>query len=133
MASPLVTAMVRGGACILDEGNRMSEKSWASLAPLLDHRRSVDSVIAGITMKNGYAPGGGGAMLIAGFSSLFVTNCVFEDNATGMTDWHAGGDAVAAIGTARADIGDEVADGGKRRRGETGRRGNPGGAGHDRF
>ncbi len=50
MASPLVTAMVRGGACILDEGNRMSEKSWASLAPLLDHRRSVDSVVAGITV-----------------------------------------------------------------------------------
>ena len=46
MASPLVTAMVRGGVCILDEGNRMSEKSWASLAPLLDHRRSVDSVVA---------------------------------------------------------------------------------------
>lgn len=50
MASPLVTAMVRGGVCILDEGNRMSEKSWASLAPLLDHRRSVDSVVAGITI-----------------------------------------------------------------------------------
>jgi len=51
MASPLVTAMVRGGVCILDEGNRMSEKSWASLAPLLDHRRSVDSVVAGITLN----------------------------------------------------------------------------------
>jgi MoxR-like ATPase len=50
MASPLVTAMVRGAACILDEGNRMTEKSWASLAPLLDHRRSVDSVVAGITV-----------------------------------------------------------------------------------
>jgi MoxR-like ATPase len=50
MASPLVTAMLRGGACILDEGNRMSEKSWASLAPLLDHRRTVDSVVAGITI-----------------------------------------------------------------------------------
>src|SRR3990172_429168 len=48
MASPLVTAMLRGGALILDEGNRMSEKSWASLAPLLDHRRYVDSVVAGI-------------------------------------------------------------------------------------
>jgi MoxR-like ATPase len=36
--------------CILDEGNRMSEKSWASLAPLLDHRRSADSVVAGITI-----------------------------------------------------------------------------------
>ena len=51
MASPLVTAMLRGGACILDEGNRMSERSWASLAPLLDHRRSVDSVVAGISVK----------------------------------------------------------------------------------
>ena len=50
MASPLVTAMIRGGVCILDEGNRMSEKSWASLAPLLDHRRSVDSIVAGITI-----------------------------------------------------------------------------------
>jgi len=50
MASPLVTAMIRGGVCILDEGNRMSEKSWASLAPLLDHRRSIDSVVAGITI-----------------------------------------------------------------------------------
>jgi MoxR-like ATPase len=51
VASPLVTAMIRGGVCILDEGNRMSERSWASLAPLLDHRRSVDSVIAGITIR----------------------------------------------------------------------------------
>lgn len=50
MASPLVTAMIRGGVCILDEGNRMSEKSWASLAPLLDHRRTVDSIAAGITI-----------------------------------------------------------------------------------
>ena len=33
VASPLVTAMLRGGIAILDEGNRMSEKSWASLAP----------------------------------------------------------------------------------------------------
>ncbi len=50
-ASPVVTAMIRGGACILDEGNRMSEKSWASLAPLLDARRYVDSVVAGIMIK----------------------------------------------------------------------------------
>jgi len=47
-ASPLVSAMVTGGICILDEGNRMNEKSWASLAPLLDHRRYVESIIAGI-------------------------------------------------------------------------------------
>jgi hypothetical protein len=50
-ASPLVTAMIRGGVCILDEGNRMNEKSWASLAPLLDHRRYVESIIAGIMIK----------------------------------------------------------------------------------
>jgi MoxR-like ATPase len=48
MASPLVTAMIRGGVCIIDEGNRMSEKSWASLAPLLDDRRYVESIVAGI-------------------------------------------------------------------------------------
>lgn len=48
MASPLVSAMVSGGALVLDEGNRMSEKAWASLAPLLDHRRYVESVVAGI-------------------------------------------------------------------------------------
>ncbi|MCE2453411.1 MAG: AAA family ATPase [Nitrospinae bacterium] len=50
-ASPLVTAMIRGGVCVLDEGNRMSEKSWASLAPLLDHRRYVESIVAGVTIK----------------------------------------------------------------------------------
>src|SRR5438874_3623007 len=49
-ASPLVTAMLVGGVCVLDEGNRMNEKSWASLAPLLDHRRYVESVVAGITI-----------------------------------------------------------------------------------
>ncbi|MCL4838671.1 MAG: AAA family ATPase, partial [Thermoanaerobaculia bacterium] len=48
VASPLVTAMLAGGALVLDEGNRMSEKSWASLAPLLDHRRYVESAVAGI-------------------------------------------------------------------------------------
>lgn len=47
-ASPLVTAMLKGGICILDEGNRMGEKSWASLAPLLDMRRYVESIVAGI-------------------------------------------------------------------------------------
>jgi MoxR-like ATPase len=49
-ASPLVSAMLTGGVCVLDEGNRMNEKSWASLAPLLDHRRYVESVVAGITV-----------------------------------------------------------------------------------
>src|ERR1700688_1156522 len=51
VASPLLTAMLRGGVAILDEGNRMSEKSWASLAPLLDNRRYVESIVAGIKIK----------------------------------------------------------------------------------
>jgi MoxR-like ATPase len=51
VASPVVSAMLRGGIAILDEGNRMSEKSWASLAPLLDARRYVESIVAGIKIK----------------------------------------------------------------------------------
>ena len=51
MASPVVSAMVEGGVVIIDEGNRMSEKSWASLAPLLDTRRYVESIVAGIKIK----------------------------------------------------------------------------------
>jgi len=48
VASSLVTAMIKGGVCILDEANRMSEKSWASLAALLDSRRYIESIIAGL-------------------------------------------------------------------------------------
>lgn len=48
VASALVTAMLRGGVCILDEANRMSEKSWASLAALLDTRRYIESIVAGL-------------------------------------------------------------------------------------
>lgn len=48
VASALVTAMIRGGVCILDEANRMSEKSWASLASLLDTRRYIESIVAGL-------------------------------------------------------------------------------------
>jgi MoxR-like ATPase len=51
VASPLVSAMISGGVAIIDEGNRMSEKSWASLAPLLDNRRYVESIVAGIKIK----------------------------------------------------------------------------------
>ncbi len=47
-ASSLVSAMLKGGVLILDEGNRMSEKAWASLAPLLDDRRYVESIITGL-------------------------------------------------------------------------------------
>lgn len=50
-ASALVTAMIRGGVCILDEANRMSEKSWASLAPLLDTRRYIESIVAGLKIS----------------------------------------------------------------------------------
>lgn len=50
-ASPLVSAMLTGGVCVLDEGNRMNEKSWASLASLLDHRRCIESIVAGILVK----------------------------------------------------------------------------------
>jgi MoxR-like ATPase len=51
VASPLVSAMITGGVVILDEGNRMSEKSWASLAPLLDNRRYVESIVAGVKIR----------------------------------------------------------------------------------
>lgn len=51
MASAVVSAMIRGGVAVIDEGNRMSEKSWASLAPLMDSRRYVESIVAGIKIK----------------------------------------------------------------------------------
>jgi MoxR-like ATPase len=51
VASPLVTAMIHGAVAILDEGNRMSEKSWASLAPLLDNRRYIESIVAGVKVR----------------------------------------------------------------------------------
>ncbi|HEV8540590.1 MAG TPA: AAA family ATPase [Nitrospiraceae bacterium] len=50
-ASPLVSAMLTGSVCVLDEGNRMNEKSWASLASLLDHRRCIESIVAGLLIK----------------------------------------------------------------------------------
>lgn len=50
-ASPLLTAAITGGIAILDEGNRMSEKSWASLAGLFDNRRMAESIVAGVTIK----------------------------------------------------------------------------------
>ncbi|MDY7037174.1 MAG: MoxR family ATPase [Thermodesulfobacteriota bacterium] len=51
MASSVVSAMIKGGIAIIDEGNRMSEKSWASLAPLMDSRRYVESIVAGIKIN----------------------------------------------------------------------------------
>jgi len=49
-ASALLTAMIRGGIVVLDEGNRMPEKSWAALASLLDDRRMIESIVAGINV-----------------------------------------------------------------------------------
>ena len=50
-ASSVVSAMVRGGIAVLDEGNRMPERAWASLAPLMDDRRYVESAVASIKVK----------------------------------------------------------------------------------
>src|SRR5262245_61214531 len=50
-ASSVVSAMVRGGLLVLDEGNRMPERAWASLAPLLDGRRYIDSSVASIRIR----------------------------------------------------------------------------------
>ena len=41
-ASSVVLAMLQGGVAVLDEGNRMPERAWASLAPLMDDRRYVE-------------------------------------------------------------------------------------------
>jgi len=43
--------MVRGGIVVLDEGNRMPERAWASLAPLMDERRYVESAVAAVKVK----------------------------------------------------------------------------------
>ncbi|MCP4577186.1 MAG: AAA domain-containing protein [Deltaproteobacteria bacterium] len=51
VASSVVSAMINGGIAVIDEGNRMSEKSWASLAPLMDNRRYVESIVAGIKIR----------------------------------------------------------------------------------
>ena len=47
-ASSVVSAMLTGGIAVLDEGNRMPERAWASLAPLMDDRRYVESTIASV-------------------------------------------------------------------------------------
>ena len=44
MASSVVSAMIKGGVAVIDEGNRMSEKTW-------DNRRYVESIVAGIKIK----------------------------------------------------------------------------------
>jgi MoxR-like ATPase len=51
VASTVVTAMIVGGVIVFDEGNRMQEKAWASLAPLLDTRRYIESVSVGLVIR----------------------------------------------------------------------------------
>ncbi len=51
IGSPLLAAVIKGGVVILDEANRMPEKSWATLASLLDHRRSLYSNTLGIKFE----------------------------------------------------------------------------------
>ena len=49
-ASSVVTAMIRGGILVLEEGNRMPERTWSSLAPLLDGRRYMDSAMQSLAL-----------------------------------------------------------------------------------
>lgn len=51
VASSVVTAMIVGGCLVFDEGNRMQEKAWASLSCLLDARRYIESIVAGVVIK----------------------------------------------------------------------------------
>jgi MoxR-like ATPase len=50
-ASAVVTAMIKGGVVVLDEANRMPERSWASLAPLMDDRRYIESEVAALKIQ----------------------------------------------------------------------------------
>jgi hypothetical protein len=76
-------------ACIIDCG---------PAGPGNEHRafRLASSMVQtttfqSITIRNGYAEPGGGAMLFVGGATAIMNNCVFENNATGMTEWHGGG------------------------------------------
>jgi MoxR-like ATPase len=47
IVSPLVTAMLRGGVCFIDEIGKIRPRALAPLASLLDERRYIDSVLLG--------------------------------------------------------------------------------------
>jgi MoxR-like ATPase len=47
IASPLVTAMQRGGVCFIDEIAKIRPRALAPLASLLDERRYIDSILLG--------------------------------------------------------------------------------------
>ena len=47
IVSPLVTAMLRGGVCFVDEIGKIRPRALAPLASLLDERRYMDSILLG--------------------------------------------------------------------------------------
>lgn len=47
IVSPLVTAMLRGGVCFIDEIAKIRPRALAPLASLLDERRYIDSILLG--------------------------------------------------------------------------------------
>lgn len=47
IVSPLVTAMLRGGICFIDEIAKIRPRALAPLASLLDERRYLDSILLG--------------------------------------------------------------------------------------
>jgi MoxR-like ATPase len=49
-ASALTSAMITGGMCILNDADYLDEKCWACLASLLDDRKYVESIAAGVTI-----------------------------------------------------------------------------------
>ncbi len=50
-ASSVVSAAIKGGVVLLDEANRMPERSWASLAPLMDGRRYIESEVTALKLR----------------------------------------------------------------------------------
>ena len=51
VASPLFAAMLRGGICFFDEIGKAPQSALDPLASVLDDRRSITSVLAGIHLK----------------------------------------------------------------------------------
>jgi len=47
IVSPLLTAMLRGGVCFVDEIGKIRSRALAPLASLLDERRYLDSILLG--------------------------------------------------------------------------------------
>lgn len=50
VASPLVAAMLQGGVCFFDEITRVPARSLSVLGSVLDTRRTINSVLAGVSV-----------------------------------------------------------------------------------